>query len=94
MGDFRIVSSQRINQRFEELCAQAKSARRGLFVLETASEIFQRLSNDPLSAGEPQYRLRNMQLQVRHVVKSPWSVPFAVDEKRKLVYLKNIALLG
>ena len=39
MNEFRIVSSQELNKQFDDLCAQAKSERRGMFALGTAEAV-------------------------------------------------------
>ena len=93
MEEFRIASSQKLNHEFEELCAQAESDRRGLFALETAQEIMRNLQKDATTVGEPLYNLKHLKLQMRLVLVFPWSIHFAVDEARRIVYLSRIALM-
>ena len=87
MDDYRIVSSQNLNNQFAELCAQADAHGRGQAVLDAAEEIMLRIQADPLSVGEPEYDLKHMKLQMRHVVNSCWSFHFGVDEARRIVYI-------
>ena len=51
------------------------------------------LHADPTVIGEMLYTLTHLGLPVRHAVRSPWSIHFAVDEPRRLVYLSKIELL-
>ena len=94
MNEFRIVSSQELNKQFDDLCAQAKSERRGMFALGTAEAVMETLRRDPLEAGEPLYVLKHLELQMRIVLRFPWSIHFSVDEKRRIVYLTRIELLS
>jgi hypothetical protein len=93
MSDFRVISSQALNQRFLELCAQAKSQRRGMFAVDVMDSIMTKLRTAPMELGEPVYDLKHLHLQMRHVVDAPWSVYFTVDEARLLVYMSRIDLL-
>jgi hypothetical protein len=93
MAGFRIVSSQLLNRHFEQLCDQARSEGRGASAIDAADEIMKELSNAPSSAGELLYTLKHVGLPVRHVVHRPWSIHFAVDEKKQIVYLTKITLL-
>jgi hypothetical protein len=93
MTSHRIVSSQNLNQEFKDLCAMAKSQRRGWHVLEMAERAMARLQNDPESFGETQYHLKNTGFPAKHAVFGPWSIHFAIDSQRKLVFVKSIALL-
>lgn len=57
------------------------------------TELIALLEADPPTIGEMLYTLKNIGLPVRHVVHAPWSLHFAVDETRRLVYLSKIELL-
>jgi hypothetical protein len=53
----------------------------------------QHLKNDPLCWGDPNYRLRNLGLLVCQGIHRPLLVRYAVDEVRKIVYVKEFELL-
>jgi hypothetical protein len=93
MAVFRIVSSQLLNRHFEKLCDQADSEGRGASAIDAAEEVMKELSDAPASVGELLYTLKNINLPVRHVVHRPWSIHFAIDEQRQIVYLSKIELL-
>ena len=92
MDEFQLSSSQELNEHFEDLCDQAKSERRGMFALESADALMARLRTNPFEVGEPLYELKQLQLQMRVVVRFPWCIHFFVDEKRR-VYLTRIDLM-
>jgi hypothetical protein len=94
MDEFKLSSSQALNKHFEDLCAQAKSERRGMFALESADALMLRLRKNPLGVGEPLYDLKQLHLQMRVVLQFPWSIHFSVDENRRIVYLTRIDLLS
>jgi len=93
MDEFRVVSSGLLNHQFQELYERARSERIGLFALEIATALMEQLRVDPLSMGEEAYELKQMKLQVRHVVRLPWSIYYGVDASRRIVYLKSFALM-
>jgi hypothetical protein len=49
-----------------------------------------RLQSDPMTWGDPLYRLRHLGLVVHHRVEPLFHVLYAVDENRRVVYVKNI----
>jgi hypothetical protein len=49
--------------------------------------IIERLTNDPLGWGDPNYRLHHLGLLRCRGLRSPLSVYYAVDEVRRIVYL-------
>jgi hypothetical protein len=56
--------------------------------------IYQKLTTEPLTWGDPLHRLNQLGLQVYHRVCSPFHVAYAVDEERRIVYIKKFTLLS
>jgi hypothetical protein len=72
---------------------RAKREGRGEKALAALRHICQRLQDDPLTLGEPLYRLPGLRMQVRTCVVRPVLVDFAVCEDHPLVFLKGVKLL-
>jgi hypothetical protein len=89
---WRLVSSGQVRSEFKQLCAVAASQGRLDAVLATMKALHQQLTDDPLSVGEPKFRLNSYDLMVHLVLRRPLSVHFAIDEQRKLVYWQRIEL--
>jgi len=53
----------------------------------------ERLKNDPLNFGEPLYRLPALKLIVRQAVLAPIVVTYAVQEEKRLVFIRGFSLL-
>ncbi len=62
--------------------------------LTTLKTIYQKLTTEPLIWGDPSYGLNQLGLQVYHRVCSPLHVAYAVDEARRIVYIKKFTLLS
>jgi len=69
-----------------------RAAERGVLNDYTAAvkSIERRLATDPLEWGDPQNRLRHLQLLLYHGIQSPLHVYYAVDEARRIVYVQEI----
>jgi hypothetical protein len=52
-----------------------------------------KLTTEPLNWGDPQFQARQMGLVVCHGIHSPLQVYFAVDESRRIVYVRGFKLL-
>jgi hypothetical protein len=87
---YRIVYSERVRGQVLALAGQA--AARGCYpaFLQALQTIVQRLTNDPLSCGDPNYRLHQLGLTKCHAVYSLLHVYYAVDEQRRIVYLTDV----
>ena len=73
---------------------QALQAGTGHRFLAAFREIIGRLHNDPLTFGEPIYRLPVLELLVRHAVLLPIVVDYAVHEDRPLVFVRGFKVLS
>jgi hypothetical protein len=69
-----------------------KAAKRGLnnAYLRAIKFIHRRMRTDPLVWGDPQNRLRHLRLLLCHGTRAPLQVFFAVDEQRRIVYVREI----
>jgi hypothetical protein len=93
MDTFHIVYSGLFTAELIRLCAKARTEGRLSKAKAAITKLIAALETDPNSLGEIVYTLKNIGLPVRHVVRLPWSLHFAVDETRRLVYLSKIELL-
>lgn len=62
--------------------------------LAALKTIHQKLTTEPLTWGDPLYRLPQLGLQVYQRVCSPLHVAYAVDEERRIVFIKKFTLLA
>lgn len=89
---WRIISSRKIVHDYAQLCQLATSQGRLQLVLDAMTVLHERLSTDPLEAGEPHYRLKHLGLIMCVAFREPLTVDYAVDEQRRWVYLRGITL--
>lgn len=78
---------------FDQLHAQAIGEGIGPQFAAAFRKVVDRLRNDPLNFGEPQYRLPALRLLVCQGVIVPLVVDFAVHEDRPLVFIRGFKLL-
>jgi len=69
-----------------------RAAERGVFdaYAVAVKSIQHRLTTDPLVWGDPQNHLPHLQLLLCHGTRVPLHVYFAVDEQRRIVYVRDI----
>jgi hypothetical protein len=70
----------------------AEAAKRGFLdsYVAAVQTIERRLTTDPSEWGDPQNRLRQLQLLLYHGIQSPLHLYYAVDEERRIVYVQEI----
>jgi hypothetical protein len=73
---------------------ESAQAGKGPQFLSALHQIGERLRTDPLTFGEPQYRLPALQLMVRQGVVSPLIVDYAVHEELPFVFIRGFKLLS
>ena len=73
---------------------QAIQAGIGREYLAAFRQIIARLSQDPLTFGEPLYRLPALRMLVRQAAVLPLVVDFAVHEDRRLVFIRGFKVLS
>jgi hypothetical protein len=59
-------------------------------LMDALAQMNHHLSTDPAAWGDPQFHLKALKLTTYHRVEGPISIAYAVDDARKIVYLKSI----
>lgn len=90
---YRIVLSDRVTELLHTLHVGAMEAGFGVAFVAAFRNIVQRLRTDPLTFGEPHYRLPTLQLQVRQAGVHPLIVDYAVHEEQHLVFVQGFKVL-
>jgi hypothetical protein len=75
------------NEQLKALMTQAIRLGKREDLLAAATAITMRLTTDPLQWGDPLYHYRHLELVHCRGVHAPLYVLYAVDERRKLVYV-------
>src|SRR4051794_33526514 len=91
---FRIVFSELIRESIDRLQDQAIEQQRGEAFLAALKLIVTRLSSVARVAGEAQYRLPALRVQVRQIAIRPFTVHYAVSDDRAVVYIKGVSLMS
>jgi hypothetical protein len=82
------------NEQLKALMAQAIRLGKREDFLSAAKEITRRLTVDPSQWGDPLYHYRHLELVHYRGVLAPLYVLYAVDERRKLVYVTRFRPLS
>jgi hypothetical protein len=90
---YRPVFSQAMRERVRHLIALATLQRRESLAIRSLREIVDRIASDAAEFGEPLYRLRSLQCEVRCAALLPWKVHFLVPDAGDHVFIKWIDLL-
>lgn len=93
-GTYRIVYSQLVAARLKAFADRATRAGFGQELATALKTIIQSLTDNPLAWGDPNYRLRVLDLLICHGIHSFLHVRYAVDEERKIVYIMEIEPLS
>jgi hypothetical protein len=93
-GRYTVTTSETTKALLAQLSSQARQTGTSQQFLAALREIGQRLRNDPLNFGEPQYRLPALRLLVCQAIVRPLVVDFAVHEDRPLVFIRGFRLLA
>jgi hypothetical protein len=91
---YRVHGSGKIVETLKRIQRQAARQGRGPEVLSAFRQIAERLQTEPMTLGEPLYRLPALRMQIRSVAVRPLVVDFGVCEDRPLVFLRTVRLLG
>jgi hypothetical protein len=91
---YEVILSGAVAAIVKQLHAQAMHLGTGPRFVAAFREIIERLHEDPLAFGEPQYRLPALHLLVCQGVVAPLIVDFAVHEDRPLVFVRGFLLLS
>ena len=87
---YRVIYSGRIRQRVRTLGAEALRLGVGQEFVDALKVVTQKLASEPVEWGDPQYHLHVMGLLNCHRLYSIFHISYAVDEERRIVYLKGI----
>jgi hypothetical protein len=87
---YRIDASERVRDRVRVLIFRA--VRKGLIAELSAAltAMTSRLAADPTSWGDPYSRLRALDLLMYRRLEGPIIVYYAVDQARRIVYVRNV----
>jgi len=90
---YRVDWAKNTRELFVELADRA--ARKGVRkeFLEAAKTVFHRLHTDPLIFGDPRFHLPDMDVEVRTGMVSLLFVEYGVNEKEKLVWVRDLVLM-
>src|SRR4051794_31652214 len=89
---YRVSNSQKVANDFRDLLAQAAAEGRVGAVLTTMRKLLSDLQLLPDEVGESTETLPTTGLMLRRALRVPLLVHFAIDEKERIVYLRQIRL--
>ena len=87
---YKVVYSEYQIRMIRELGETAADRGLGDAYVEAVKFIHNRMSTDPLVWGDPQNWLRHLRLTLYHGTYDPLHVFYAVDEQRRIVYVREI----
>src|SRR5207237_230289 len=90
---YKVNMSEHDKVLLKQRLLEAILAGREVQFLAALQHIADRLRKDPLVFGEPLYHLKALQLEVRQAIVLPLVVDYAVDEQRRLVYIRGCKVL-
>jgi len=90
---YQVVMSGEIQKRLKSLHAKAKNKGKGARVISAIRQIVALLRADPLNFGEPQFTLRQMNLEVRVATVPPLLVVYGVHKERRTVFIRDFLAL-
>jgi hypothetical protein len=92
-GSYQVIYLLRARQQMIELAQRADTPGVRAAYVAALRRIQQRLLNDPLGWGDPDYHLHHLGLRMCHGSLWGMSVYFGVDESRRIVYVREFRLL-
>ena len=92
-GPYRIACPPPLLAQLRAWGAAAVHRDEGGVFTDALKLIDQRLAADPVGWGDPMYPLRRAGLTMYRGLQSPLQVQYAVDEARRFVYVKSVALV-
>ena len=91
---FRVGISGATAQALRQLQRRASREGRGAAFLGAVRTAVQRMQSDPMTFGEPLYRLPALRIDVRCAVIRPLSIHFGVSEVHHIVVIQTVKLLS
>jgi hypothetical protein len=92
-GPYKVACAGRALQQLRACLDWAIASGRREPYVAAATAIQQKLATEPLSWGDPLFRLHQLGLVRCQGVAPPFLVNYAVDEQRRIVYVQDIQLL-
>ena len=90
---FTVICSDAIAESLLKLQREATSTKQTGAIASAFAEIVEQLRRHARTAGEANYNLTSLHLQVRTCAIAPLAVNYAVHEERPLVFIKGVKLL-
>jgi hypothetical protein len=91
-GTCRVVYFPQVVERMKGLAKRAVALGLAEQFREDLQQIQQKLLTESMTWGDPIYRLRHLGLVVHHRLEATMQILYAVDEQRRIVYVKEIKL--
>jgi hypothetical protein len=91
---YQVIMSEQTKATLKQLHRQAFARGTGQQFLDALRQIIMHLRNDPLTFGEPLYRLPMLKLAVRQGMIDPLIVDYGVHEDQQLVFLSGFKVLS
>src|SRR5437773_1118728 len=91
-GPFKVVCSDLELNRVRQLLEKAAESGTDSEVRSVLRTIHHKLTADPVNWGDPQNNLPHLGLVTFHRMLQMFQVRYAVDQKRRIVYIRDIRL--
>jgi hypothetical protein len=92
-GPYKVVWSQQTREQVHRWANKAADLGMRDQYLAALRAILQKMADQPLTWGDPLYRLHQLGLVVYRGLYPPLRVHYAADESRRIVYVKEVDLL-
>lgn len=89
---YQLALSQDLIQRIRSWATRAAKLNLVDQLVATLQAIHQTLTTEPLIWGDPQFHYQHLDLRVYRGIQDMLYVYYAVDEKRRIVYVKDLIL--
>jgi hypothetical protein len=90
---FKVCWSGTNREAVKQIGKKAKTLGLAAEAASALKTIVEKLANEPLTWGDPNYQLHSAGLVVHHAICLPFHVYYGVDEAKQLVYIKKIEAL-
>jgi hypothetical protein len=89
-GPYRVVCPRSLLDQLRDLAQRAVGIGIGDTIADEVRRIYRGLEEDPLSWGDPQFRLHNLDLLIFHRYCPTFYVRYGVDEENRVVYVTEL----
>ena len=93
-ASYKLVLTGDQRQQLKTWAERASALARGEEYLALLRTINRQLTTEPLVWGDPWYSLSQLALKVYHRACTPLHVSYAVDEARRVVYVRQLTLFS